>query len=241
MSLRVLVVDDEPPARERLHDLVTGLGHQVCGQAADGVSALHEAERLLPDVVLLDIRMPGQDGLSTARRLNEQATPPAVIFTTAYDDHALEAFEARAIAYLLKPIRREALARALEHARVPTRAQLAGLGPNAAPNPVCVRLGNRLQRIPFGDIYYFQADQKYVTIRHRQGEAVTEQPLKSLETEYGDRVLRIHRNALVSVEHLHSLVRTDDEKHLLVFDGIPDQLEVSRRHLAAVRKRLRAD
>lgn len=241
MSLRVLVVDDEPPARERLTDLVTELGHRVCGQAADGQAALREAERLQPDVVLLDIRMPGPDGLVTARRLSEQATPPAVILTTAHDEHALEAFESRAIDYLLKPIRRETLARALAHARVPNRAQVGRPGQGTAPPPVCVRLGNRLQRIPFDAIYYFRADRKYVTIRHRQGEAITEQPLKALETEYGNRVLRIHRNALVSVEHMHSIVRTDEGHHLLTFDGIPDQLDVSRRHLAAVRKRLQAD
>lgn len=242
--MRVLVVDDEPPARERLTGLLDGLGQQVCGEAADGLAALQQTERLHPEVVLLDIRMPRMDGLAAARRLAGMSAPPAVIFTTAHDDHALEAFEAQAVAYLLKPVRREHLERALERARALTRAQLAGLGERlAAAQPrthLCVRLGNRLELIPLADIYYFQADQKYVTVRHRAGEAVIEEPLKLLETEFDGQLLRIHRNALVATAHLRGIVRTAEGRHQVAFDAIPDRLEISRRHLGAVRQRIRA-
>ena len=126
--MKVLIVDDEPPARDRLRELITRLpDYETCGEAGHGAEALRLAMSLQPDIVLLDIKMPGLDGLETARRLGELNQPPAIIFVTAYGDHALEAFEAHAVAYLLKPVRLERLEQALSHASRLNRAQLASL------------------------------------------------------------------------------------------------------------------
>lgn len=242
--MRVLIVDDEPLARAWLRDLLGRLpDHEPCGEADSGAEALRLAETLNPDVVLLDIRMPGLDGLETARRLTELAQPPAIIFTTAYGDHALEAFDAHAVAYLLKPVRLERLERALLNAVWLNRAQLTHLtteptGP--VRTHIRARLGQRLELIPLTEVFYFQAEQKYVTVRHRQGTALIEESLKTLETELGARVVRVHRNALVMATHVAGLEKTVDGETSLIFNGIPDRLEVSRRHLPAVRQFLRS-
>jgi len=164
--------------------------------------------------------MPGLDGLETARRLAALARPPAVIFVTAYGDHALEALDAQAVAYLLKPVRLERLERALAHAGRLNRAQLASLTADrseAGRTHIRVRLGQRLELIPLVDVCYFQADQKYVTVRHRRGEALTEESLKTLETELGARVIRVHRNGLAMAARIAGLEKTADGGVNLVF------------------------
>lgn len=242
--MRVLIVDDEPLARAWLRDLLGRLpDHEPCGEADSGAEALRLAETLNPDVVLLDIRMPGLDGLETARRLADLAQPPAIIFTTAYGDYALEAFDAHAVAYLLKPVRLERLERALTNAVRLNRAQLTHLtteptGP--VRTHIRARLGQRLELIPLTEVFYFQAEQKYVMVRHRQGTALIEESLRTLETELGARVVRVHRNALVMATHVAGLEKTVDGETSLIFHGIPDRLEVSRRHLPAVRQFLRS-
>ncbi|MBK8182584.1 MAG: response regulator transcription factor [Candidatus Competibacteraceae bacterium] len=242
--MNVLIVDDEPPARSRLRDLLNQLpDYHPCGEASNGADALRLAESIAPDIVLLDIQMPGLDGLETARRLATLPHPPAVIFVTAYSEHALDAFDAHAVAYLLKPIRRERLERALANASRLNRAHLASL--TAEPpedggrTHIRVRLGQRLELIALTDVCYFQADQKYVTVRHSRGEALTEESLKTLETELGARVVRIHRNALAMAAHIAGLEKTADGGVNLVFDSIADRLEVSRRHLPLVRQFLK--
>ncbi len=241
--MNVLIVDDEAPARDRLRDLLNQLSdYQPCGEASNGADALRLAEIAPPDIVLLDIQMPGLDGLETARRLAALARPPAVIFVTAYGDHALEALDAQAVAYLLKPVRLERLERALTHAGRLNRAQLASLTADrseAGRTHIRVRLGQRLELIPLVDVCYFQADQKYVTVRHRRGEALTEESLKTLETELGARVIRVHRNGLAMAARIAGLEKTADGGVNLVFDIIPDRLEVSRRHLPLVRQFLK--
>lgn len=252
--MKILIVDDEQPARQRLHELVQELGHNPCGEAANGREALAKVQDTQPDVVLLDIRMPVLDGLETARYISQLETPPAVIFTTAFEQHALEAFEAKALDYLLKPVRKERLAAALERAQTITRAQLAQLDdqlhtkPAASPTAthsaarshLCVKIGNRLELIPLDDVYYFQADQKYVTLCHRNGEAIIEDSLKALEQEFGERFLRIHRNALAALAHIRGLEKTPDGRIQIVFDEIPQCLEVSRRHASHVRRAVRS-
>ncbi|MBL8252843.1 MAG: LytTR family DNA-binding domain-containing protein [Candidatus Competibacter sp.] len=241
--MNVLIVDDEPPARNRLRDLLGQLcDYHPCGEASNGAEALRLAESTLPDIVLLDIQMPGLDGLETARRLATLAQPPAIIFVTAYGEHALEAFDAHAIAYLLKPIRLERLERALANAGRLNRAQLTSLTadpPEAGRTHIRVRLGQRLERIPLADVCYFQADQKYVTVRHCYGEALIEESLKTLEVELGTRVMRAHRNALAMAAHVAGLEKSADGGVYLIFDNIPDRLEVSRRHLPMVRQFLK--
>ena len=245
--MNVLIVDDEPLARERLRQLLNRLsGYTVCGEASHGADALRFAAAHPPDIVLLDIQMPGLDGLETARHLNEatEATqPPAIIFVTAYEEHALAAFETQAVAYLLKPVRLERLEQALAQASQVNRAQLARLSgvvtPTTGRTHIQTRIGQRVERIALNEIFYFQADQKYVVIRHRQGEALIEEPLKGLEEELGARALRVHRNALVMAAQIAGLEKMADGSCVVWFHDIPDRLEVSRRHLTAIRQFLR--
>ncbi len=241
--MNVLIVDDEAPARDRLRDLLNRLpDYQPCGEAGNGVEALRLATAVQPDIVLLDIRMPGLDGLETARRLALLDQPPAVIFVTAYGDHALDAFDAHATAYLVKPVRLEQLEQALANASRINRAQLSHLA--AVPTEggrthIRVRLGQRFALIPLSDVFYFQADQKDITVRHRHGEALIEEPLKTLEEEIGSRAVRVHRNALAMAAQVAGLEKMPDGGCALIFHDIPDRLAISRRHLPAIRQFLR--
>ena len=241
--MNVLIVDDEPPARDRLRNLLNRLpNHEPCGEASNGAEALRLATRHTPDIVLLDIEMPGFSGLETARQLTDLPHPPAIIFTTAYSQYALEAFAAQAVAYLLKPVRLEQLEQALATAGRINRAQLAGLAAvraEAGHTHIRARIGQQVELIPFADVFYLQADQKYVTVRHRHGEALIEESLKALEQMFGSRVVRVHRNALAIAVHIAGLEKTADGGTQLVFDEIPDRLEISRRHLPAIRRFIR--
>lgn len=249
--MNVLIVDDEPPARARLRQLLEGGGkHAVVGEAQNGQQALELCAKLSPDVVLLDISMPGISGIETARHLNALARPPAVIFTTAYDEYAVEAFDARAIGYVLKPVRRERLERALEQAARLSNAALSEVAGGAVTGErrhhVCARARGELRLIPIGEVDYFLADQKYVRARHRGGEDLLDDSLKTLEEEFADHFVRIHRGALVAVAKIHSLRRAEDgrvEVVLRTADGRQpagsDRLVISRRHLSEVRRRIR--
>ncbi|MBI5462634.1 MAG: response regulator transcription factor [Gammaproteobacteria bacterium] len=241
--MKVLLVDDEPLARERLRRLLAELPDcAVCGEAADGRAALELCGHLQPDVVLMDIRMPGMDGLEAARHLAGLPDPPAVIFTTAFGDHALEAFETCAVDYLLKPIRGERLAAALGNARRLTRVQAAQLdsASGGVRSHICVRVRGNLHLVPVTDIRFFRADHKYVTVRTGDAEYLIEEPLKALEDEFGARFLRIHRNALVAADFVAGLEKDAEGQCLVVLGGIDERLEVSRRHQPEVRARLKA-
>ena len=250
--MRILIVDDEKPARDRLRQLVDDSGeHEVVGEAGNGEDALALAAQTNPDIVLLDIRMPGLDGIETAHHLNAMEQPPAVVFTTAYDEYAIDAFDARAIGYVLKPVRRERLNRALEHAQRLSGAVLNELAGDSKMdtrrNHVCARLHDELRLIPLDDIGYFNADQKYVCVHHVNGEDLIDDSLKSLEAEFPDRFVRIHRGALVAVDKIEKLEKTADGRTHVVLrnttqdkDNAPDdELVISRRHLATVRRRLK--
>jgi len=240
VNLRVLVVDDEPLARERLSHLVEEL-HEVelAGVASSGEEAILLAGRLRPEVVLLDIRMPGMDGLEAAHHLARMPEPPAVIFTTAYDQHALAAFDAQAAGYLLKPVRPDKLREALERARRPTRAQLARIadGPGGPRTRIAVRTRDELRLIPVESILCFVAEQKYTTLKHSAGEELIEESLKSLEDEFAGRFVRVHRNALAAIAHIEGLERSPDGHHAVRLRG-GGTLPVSRRLAADVMKRL---
>lgn len=241
--MKVLLVDDETLARERLRRLLAELPDcAVCGEAGDGRTALALCVELQPDVVLLDIRMPGMDGLEAARHIAGLPDPPAVIFTTAFGDHALEAFEACAADYLLKPIRAERLAAALGNARRLTRAQAAQIDADSGGvrNHICVRVRGNLQLIPVADIRCFRADNKYVTVRTGDAEYLIEEPLKDLEDEFGPRFLRIHRNALVAAEFIIGLEKNAEGQCMVALAGVDERLEVSRRHQPELRARLKA-
>lgn len=239
--MKVLIVDDEAPARERLGELVGELeGHALAGAAADGRAALELCARLSPDVVLMDIRMPGMDGIEAARHLARLEAPPAVIFTTAYDEYALAAFEASAVGYLVKPVRRGRLADALQRAARLTRAQLAALGRGRTERRrnLCVRVGGRLKLIPVEDIRYFQAEDKYVTVRHPGGRDLLDEPLKDLEREFAPDFARIHRNALVAMRYVTALEKDSRGRLRLRLRGCEEPLAVSRRLAAEIRSRL---
>lgn len=233
--MRVLVVDDETPARHRIKRLLQALpSADVAGEAGDGETALALAREVHPDVVLLDIRMPGMDGLDVARELAAMEPAPAVIFTTAFDGHALEAFDLEAVDYLVKPIRRERLARAL--ARV---AERQGAGDERGPYlRIHQRGGVRL--LSLGEVYYFQADAKYVTAYHAQGEALLESSLKALEEQFGEALVRIHRNAVVPRERLVGIERDSGGGHRAVLEGCDDRPEISRRHAGDIKRLLEA-
>jgi two-component system, LytTR family, response regulator AlgR len=244
MNLRVIIVDDEPPARERLRSMLaeTG-GFEVAGEAGNGLEALQLVERLAPDILLLDVRMPGIDGLEVARQLASQPEPPAVIFTTAFDEYALQAFESEAIAYLLKPIRAEKLRSALAKAGRLTRPQLQQVA-SAAREParrshIGVRGRDGLKLIPIDEIFCFQADQKYTTVKHVHGEDLIEDSLKTLEEEFVQNFVRIHRNALVNTKFLERIARDASGQHFVHLRGFPDALEVSRRMAGDLKDRFR--
>lgn len=246
--MNILIVDDEAPARDRLRRLLDDSGkHTVVGEAGNGKDALALAGKLHPDAVLLDIRMPGLDGIETAHHLNAFESPPAVVFTTAYDQYAIQAFEANAIGYILKPVRRERLEKALEQAARLSREKLGDIarqpGMNEERTHVCARHLGELKLIPVPDIHCFVADQKYVTVVHDQGEDLIEDSLKSLESEFASQFVRIHRSVLVAIQRVDALVKNPDGQHEIRLRdsdaGNRFELLVSRRHLADVRRRLK--
>ena len=242
--MKILIVDDERPARERLKRLLRTLeGYAVVGEARHGQEAVDLNAGLSPDLILMDIRMPGMDGLEAARIISAQPRPPAVIFTTAFSDHALEAFETHAMDYLLKPVKIDRLQRAMESAgnlnRVQMQEQIDTLHKDDERKHICARVRGNLVLIDIKDIFYFQAEQKYVTVRHTGGEVLIEEPLKALEQEFAESFHRIHRNALVRLDRIAGM-RNSAGSHQVFFDGIEQTLEVSRRHLPGVRKVLKS-
>jgi two-component system response regulator AlgR len=244
MSLRVLVVDDEAPARERLQRLLGELPDcEVVGVASHGEQAVRLAGELRPDVLLLDVRMPGMNGLEVARHVAVLPEPPAVVFTTAYDAYAVEAFEAQAIGYLLKPVRAEKLAAALQRAARLAAARLARIAaddPARVPRThVAARLGEQVRLIPLPDIYYFAADQKYTTVRHKGGSDLIEDPLRTLAEEFTARFVRVHRNALVNAHCIAAIERDAAGQYCVVVRDLNERLAVSRRLAGELRERLR--
>lgn len=240
MTLRVLVIDDEPPARARLRQLLAEIpGFECIGEGATGEEALSLVEATAPDVVLLDIRMPGIGGLEAARRMAALPAPPVVIFTTAYEQHALEAFDAEASGYLLKPVRRDRLAAALERARRPPRAALRDATSEPRRVHVSARVRDELRLIPVAEVLCFLAEQKYTTVRHLGGEDLIEDSLRSLEEEFGAQFVRIHRNALVALAQVESLERDADGHAWVRLRHGGGRLQVSRRLAAEVQRRLR--
>jgi two-component system response regulator AlgR len=246
--VRVLIVDDEKPARDRLRQILADEdGYEVVGEAANGYEALEQAAGTAPDIVLLDIRMPGMEGIETAHHLNAMDPAPAVVFTTAYDEYAIDAFEARAIGYVLKPVRRSRLTGALEQA---TRLVDAALSEAAAEanldvqrKHVCAHAHGELKLIPVHEITSFIADQKYVSVDHDNGHDLIDDSLKSLEAEFGGSFVRIHRSALIAVDRIDRIEKNTEGKSRVVLrddSQVEDkELIISRRHVAEVKRRLK--
>ena len=250
-KLRVLIVDDEALARLRLRSLVQDQADPACtvvGEAGDADEALMQLRQVVADVVLLDIRMPGRDGLRLAAALKSLPQAPAVVFVTAHTEHALKAFELEALDYLTKPVRRERLAAALQRVqqRVAQRAQPAAQAVTEPPVLVLTERG-RVLRLPVAELLYFKADQKYVTVRTASHVHIIDDALSDLEQRLGDGFLRVHRNALVALRAIRALeLRPGDDDEggtegwAVRVAPLDEWLAVSRRQVAAVRAAMAA-
>ncbi len=243
--MKVLIVDDEPLARERLQRMLKALGgYDVVGHAGNGQEAIEQAEKTAPEVVFMDVRMPGMDGIAAAQHLAELDVPPAVVFCTAYDDYAVEAFSSEAIGYLLKPIKKEELGAALERTRRVNKAQLNELQqssfmPAGGRTHITSKSRRGIDLVPVADVCMFQADHKYVTAYYADGEALLDETLKELEEEFQGRFVRIHRNALASIPHIDGMDRSPEGQYYVRLRGIDIRPQVSRRHVSALRKLIR--
>ena len=246
-ALRVFIVDDEPPARNRLRDVLNDCSEklplQIVGEAGNGREALDKLADTAVDVVLLDIRMPQMDGIELAQHLNKLPRQPVIIFTTAYDDYAIKAFELHAVDYLLKPMRMarllEALARAREAAPVQNDV-LKELSPEPRKNLSSHERG-KIYLIPIEQVLYLRAELKYVTVRTAEREYLIEESLSALEKEFAARFVRIHRNCLAAKEAIEGFVKGGEDSSesagwMVKLKGLNDLLAISRRQQHIVRE-----
>ena len=241
--MKILVVDDEPLAQQRLKLLLTDLSSvSEVITANNGLQAIEACQSAKPDVVLMDIRMPAMDGLEAASHICQMEDSPAVIFTTAYDEYALEAFTVNAVDYLLKPVRREKLEEAIHKASSLNQAQLSviKLQQHAGRSHISTKISGNIKLIPIEDIIYFQADQKYVTVKHINGETIIEDTLKMLEVEFPNTFIRIHRNALIATSYINGIYRDGEGHSFITLKDITTKLEISRRHLSEVKKLIKS-
>ncbi len=245
--LNILIVDDEAPARMRLRDLLGDIAgelpHRIVGEAADGLEALARLAEAQPpvDVLLVDIRMPKLDGMGLALRLSGRDDAPAVIFVTAFDQYAVQAFELNAIDYLLKPVRASRLRDALQKltSRMATQSSVASSssmilhGGREARSHLNSSERGRILRVPVAEILYLRAEQKYVTARTSAQEYLLEESLTHLEEEFGERFVRIHRNCLVARQAIRGVEREADAEGqpswVVLLHGSPERLPISRR------------
>lgn len=244
--MRIVVCDDEPLARERLIRIVKESGNEVVAQATTGAEAIIAVKTEQPDIILLDIRMPEMDGVRCAQELNELDHPPAIIFVTAYDHYAIAALKANAIGYLLKPANKDELIEALGKAKNLNAAQLNEIrkleDPTARPlrEHIAARTHRGVELIKLKDVYYFTADQKYVKVRHKDGVVLIDETLRELEEEFGDKLFRVHRNAIINPSYLDFLETLDAGQYQVRLKGVDEPLAVSRRHLPALRDKIQS-
>lgn len=242
--MNILVSDDEPLAVARLSRLVSQLGHQVVATAHNGKQVIDMVEQHQPDVVLLDIQMPVMDGISCAQYLSQRQPMPAVVFCTAYHEHALDAIHSQANGYLLKPIAQSELERVLNNLTRLTQAQMSILEKKETMEKtiqrqqIVAKTYRGVELIPTENIYYFLADQKYVAVRHKNGSVLIDETLKELEQEFSDKFIRIHRNALISLDYLEGLELVTSGQYQVRCREIEERLAVSRRHLPILRERI---
>lgn len=237
---RLLIVDDEPLARQRLRDLVGDVGgYDVAGEAGNGVEALALLQQDSVDIALVDIRMPVMDGIELAQHLRGLAQPPNLIFTTAYDHYAVQAFDLNAIDYLLKPIRSERLAAALSKARpLQVKQSKALQSLQQTHDHLSIQERGKVLLIPLADVLYFRAELKYVTVRTREKSYLLETSLNQLEQTYAEQFVRIHRNALVARDAIRGFEKqrisvgedAAEAAWVVLIKDIPETLVVSRRH-----------
>ncbi|MES2013415.1 MAG: response regulator transcription factor [Pseudomonadota bacterium] len=260
-TLKILIADDEAPARNRLRELLSDISNiNIVAEAKNGKEALDFAGEYQPDIVLLDIRMPVMDGIEAAQHLHKMTKPPAVIFTTAFDSYAMQAFDISAIDYLLKPIRFERLQTAINKARALLPSQLEALAPlHSQRTHLSITERGRILIIPIIDIIYLRAELKYITVRTAEREYLLEESLTHLEHEFGNIFIRLHRNCLVAQTYILGYekrnIENDDEsdaqnekipndkngneKHwVALLKGIPETVAVSRRQQHLIRSRM---
>jgi two-component system response regulator AlgR len=245
MALKVLIVDDEALARSRLRTLLgdcTEPRAEVVGEAGNAVQAMELIPRTGCDLVLLDIHMPGVDGIALASALRELGAPPAVVFVTAHAEHAVQAFELEAVDYLTKPVRLERLQQALQKVQ---RARSTGDGALDVPGlgeALIIQERGRSERVALSDIIYLKAELKYITVRTAEKEHIYDGALSDLEQKYAHLFVRVHRNALVARRCVRAVEKHNDpvegEGWTVRLDGVDERLSVSRRQLAAVREAL---
>lgn len=245
-KLRIAVTDDEAPARSRLKDLLEDVAEmlplELLVEAENGRRLLDLIEKQPVDVVLMDIRMPEMDGLETAQHLHKLDEPPHVIFTTAYDDYAISAFELHAIDYLVKPIRLRRLHDALARTRSITRVSLDVLNEVAhdARTHLSAQERGKVFLVPVSDIRYLRAELKYVTIRTADREILLEESLSRLEQEFTERFVRIHRNCLVAKEYIEAFEKEaidgSDARWVVRVRDVDETLAVSRRQQHIIRQ-----
>jgi len=241
MKLKVLVVDDEALARSRLRTLLgdcTAPAAVAGAEAADAAEAMGALQREAFDAVLLDIRMPGADGIALAQMIAQLPRKPAVVFVTAHSEHAVQAFELEAVDYLTKPVRLERLQQALQ--KVERVAQAARTGQPAAEEMLIIQDRGRTERVPLAEVIYFKAELKYITVRTAGRSYILDGSLSELEERHAARFMRIHRNALIARHAVRALEKHFDpeegEGWAVRLNGVDELLAVSRRQLSAVRE-----
>jgi len=240
--LNILIADDEAPARNRLRDLLTDIGNtHIVAEAKNGKEALQRADELQPDIVLLDIRMPEMDGIEAAQHLQKLSKPPAIIFTTAFDNYAIQAFDMNAVDYLLKPIRLERLEKALQKARALQPQQLAALTPlSPRKTHLTITERGRILLVPVDDIIYLRAELKYVTVRTAEREYLIEESLTHLEQEFDKLFIRLHRNCLVAHAYILGYEKRSSDEYgekqwVALLKHVPETVTVSRRQQHLIR------
>ena len=246
MTLKVLIVDDEAHARSRLRTLLAECTEprvDVVGEAANAVQAVEQIQRTHCDLLLLDVRMPGVDGVQLASRLREMGMPPAIVFVTAYAEHAVEAFELEAVDYLTKPVRRERLQQALQKVLRARSAAESGVELSSfGGEHLIIQERGRSERVALSEVIYLKAELKYITVRTAEKEHIFDGALNDLEQRYPHLFVRVHRNALVARRAVRAVEKHNDpiegEGWMVRLDGVDERLAVSRRQLAAVREAL---
>ena len=238
--MKFLVIDDEFLARARLRELLLRIEPDAkIIEAENGQQALDLCEKHKPDTALVDIRMPGISGIELVYHLSNLEVTPAIIFTTAHSEYALEAFDANAIDYLLKPVEIDRLKRALQKADPITKMQSESLRKSTRSQHISISQRGKIKLVPISSICYLKAENKYVVVKTLNEEYLMNDTLNNLETELGEDFLRVHRNALISVDHLEGLEKNEDGQWCVYFNGLPDKLEISRRQTPAIRSWLK--
>jgi two-component system, LytTR family, response regulator AlgR len=234
-TIKLIIADDEAPARNRLRELLGDMPDvNIMAEAKNGHEALNLANEYQPNIVLLDIRMPSMDGVEAAQHLQKMTKPPAIIFTTAYDSYALQAFDLNAVDYLLKPIRFERLQTAIHKARALLPKQLEALAPlSPQRSHISIIERGRILLIPIADIIYLRAELKYITVRTAEKEYLLEESLNHLEQEYGNIFIRLHRNCLVAKAYILGYekrgIENGEKRWAALLKGVPEVVDVSRR------------